>query len=1013
MMYSTMRGAILASSALVAVVAMPAQAAGQARQFAIEAQSATTAIGALGHQADVQIIAPRKFTQSVRTNAVRGDMTVDEALGRMLAGTGLVAQQIGPHSYAITARNQTPVIQPIRAEPASHAGPALMTGAHTALAEAPAMLAEAPSAPAEPSAQDIVVKGFRRTLMKAQDIKRSAVNLTESIVAEDMAKMPDLNLSESIQRLPGVAITREGGEGRNITLRGFSPDFTRTTLNGMEVPASSDGLDSGGFTLNAGRAFDFHVFASELFNRIDVNKTQRASMEEGGIAGSVDLYSAKPFDFKGFHFVASGQGGYNTMSRKVDPRLTLMLSNTFADDTIGLLVSAAYSKRTVYQEGFSSVRWTSPYVNGDSWANSNPTVKGTPANCGAANALNCLWAPRLPRADFFGNDQKRLGVTGSLQIKPNDRLQVSFDVLYSQLDNDRYSYNSMEWLLTHGTAGNFVGQTPLSFTVAPDGKQLIAASFNDVTSWYESRHQTSVSKFQQYVVSGDYRITDKLKFDAMAGTARDTADRNELRFYARSSPHFYSYDYTGNQDVPTISYGSYNPNNTANYINALTAANRTNNVVKENITAKANLTYTDSKFNAKVGAVFNRRMVRYAEGQGNLPSFVPSAYMKAFPIAHFGDGVVAGGLPTFAVMDFDAIARSGLISGSYTNNVGAGWTVIEKTMGTYGEVNGEFDIGSMVLRANAGARYVRTTLTSRAVIAGSPVGVERSYGNFLPAANLVLNITPDLLTRFSYARSMTRPGLSSLNIASPTFEYTTRTVGNLGNPELKPYQSNDFDLNVEYYFGKGGLIALGAFKKDIVTSLTNSVVTKPVPQEFWAAIYADPRYSASYQADPAKVPYTFATAVNAPGGNSVKGVEVTLNVPFTFLKGWMSSFGIASNYTHVSARDSTGLSPNSYNFTGYYDTGKLGVRVSVNKRDDYLLSQPGGNGHVQERKYGPTQVDFSAYYNLTKRLSLNIQGINITNEKERIYGTGDGTQYLTREFTKTGAQWFVGARYQF
>ncbi|WCT79524.1 TonB-dependent receptor (plasmid) [Novosphingobium humi] len=1012
MMHSTMRGVFLASSAMVVLAAMPAHAAGQTRQFAIEAQSATTAIGALGHQGDVQIIAPRKFTQSVRTNAVRGDMTVDEALGRMLAGTGLVAQQIGPHSYAITMRASAPALQPVHAV-SVRPGPALITGERAAMTDAPSMPAEALSAPDEAPAADIIVKGFRRTLMKAQDIKRSAVNLTESIVAEDMAKMPDLNLSESIQRLPGVAITREGGEGRNITLRGFSPDFTRTTLNGMEVPASSDGLDSGGFTLNAGRAFDFHVFASELFNRIDVNKTQRASIEEGGIAGTVDLYSAKPFDFKGFHFVASGQGGYNSMTRKVDPRLTMMVSDTFADDRIGVLVSAAYSRRTVYQEGYSSVLWTSPYINGDSWANSNPTVTGTPAPCGAAKATDCLWAPRLPRADFFGNDQKRLGVTGSLQFKPTDRMLISFDVLYSQLDNDRYSYNSMEWLLTHGPAGNFVGQTPLSFTVAPDGKQLIAASFNDVTSWYESRHQTSLSKFQQYVLSGDYRFSDKLKFDAMAGTARDAADRSELRFYARSSPHFYSYDFTANPNVAKVSYGSYDPNNTANYINALTAANRLNNVVKDNFTAKANLTYTDNKFNAKIGAVFNRRMVRYGEAQGDLPSFAPSSYMQAFPIPHFGDGVVAGGLPTFAVMNFDAIARSGLISPNYVDNSSADWTVIEKTMGGYGEVNGEFDIGGMTLRANAGARYVRTNLISRAIISGAPVQVERSYGNFLPAANLVLNITPDLLARFSYARSMTRPGLSSLTISSPVFEYTTRTVGNLGNPDLKPYQSNDFDLNVEYYFGKGGLVALGVFKKDIVTSLTNSVVSKMVPQEFWAAIYADPRYSPSYQADPAKVPYTFATAINAPGGNSVKGLEATLNVPFTFLKGWMSYFGIASNYTYVSARDSTGLSPNSYNFTGYYDTGKLGVRVSINKRDDYLLSQPAGNGNVQERKYGPTQVDFSAYYNLTKRLSLNIQGINITNEKERIYDTGDGTQILPREYTKTGAQWFVGARYQF
>ena len=138
-----------------------------------------------------------------------------------------------------------------------------------------------PAAQAEPeSAQDdntIVVTGFRGSLKEAQDIKRDAVNVVDSIVAEDIAKMPDLNIAESIQRIPGVAVSREGGEGRNITLRGFAPDFTRTTLNGMEVPASSDGLDSGGFTINSGRSFDFHIFASELFNRIDVQKSPARS----------------------------------------------------------------------------------------------------------------------------------------------------------------------------------------------------------------------------------------------------------------------------------------------------------------------------------------------------------------------------------------------------------------------------------------------------------------------------------------------------------------------------------------------------------------------------------------------------------------------------------------------------------------------------------------------------------------------------------------------------------------
>lgn len=860
---------------------------------------------------------------------------------------------------------------------------------------------------------EIVVTGFRESLLAAQQIKRNAANVLESIVAEDIAKMPDLNLAESIQRIPGVAMSREGGEGRNITLRGFSPDFTRTTLNGMEVPASSDGLDSGGFTINAGRGFDFHIFASELFNRIDVQKSQRPSIEEGGIAGSVDLYTARPFDYDGLTIVASGQAGYNSLTQKLDPRLGVILSNTFADGKFGVLFSAAYSERTVRQEGFGTVRYTSPYANGDSWADTNPTVTGqVDGSCGAADPLDCLWAPRLPRADFFGNKQKRLGLTGSVQFRPVDELTITADWLHSELDNDRRNYNSMEWLLTHGTPGNFTGQTPRSFVVGPDGRQLIAASFDNITSWYESRYQTSLSKFDQYMLSAEYDISDKLKFDVMAGKATDKADRTELRFYVRSAPHFYSYDFRSNPNVAEVSYGTWDPNNPANFIDELTGANRTNNVDKDNFTTKANFTYKDGGFSVKTGAAYSKRKVTYREGVGSTVSFTPSQYLTAFPYSDFGRGL-DGELKTFAVVDFDKLQADGKFPASYTNDIGRGWKVTEETAGGYIEVNGEFPIGGMTLRTNGGLRYVKTMLTSEAVLSGTPVSVEHDYDNFLPSMNLALEITPDVIARFGYGRSMTRPGLSSLNIAGPVFGYTTRTVSNIGNPFLKPYESNDIDLSLEWYTPNGGLVAVGFFNKDIVTSLKTDVRTQMIDPVFWPAIYADPQYDPSYNSDPAKVPYTFTIPVNAEGGNQVHGFELTLNQPFTFLPGLLSHLGVAANYTHVSARDSTGLSPNSFNATLYFDNKDYGARVSVNKRDDYLLSEPGGNGHVQERKYGPTHVDVSAFYNITDNFTISIEGINITDEKELIYGTGLGDQYLPREFSHTGAQWFIGGRYKF
>ncbi len=863
----------------------------------------------------------------------------------------------------------------------------------------------------------IVVKGIRGSLNKSREIKRKSANLVESIVAEDIGKMPDLNLAESIQRVPGVAMSREGGEGRNITLRGFSPDFTRTTLNGMEVPASSDGLDSGGVTINAGRAFDFHVFASELFNRIDIQKTQKASTEEGGIAGTVDLYSARPFDFReDFTASASVQGGYNSLSEKVDPRVAVMVSKKFLDGKFGVLLSAALSQRTVHQEGFASVRWTSPYVNGDAWDTSHLTsITGTPSSaCGAANALNCLWAPRLPRADFFGNDQQREGYTASFQFKPNDKLLLTLDALHSSLQNDRYSYNSMEWLLTHGPAGNFTGQTPLSFVIGPDGKTLTAASFDNVTSWYESRHQKSDSKFNQIVLSGKYNVNDKLTIDAMAGSASDDADRTELRFYYRSIPHFYSYDYSQDPYVPVVSWGTYDPNKASNYIDALTAANRINNVKKENFTSKIDTTYTADTFNVKAGLNYNNRKVTYSEGYGNNPTASVAQYTMPFPISNFGKGLDGPGLVPFRVADFDAIAASGLIAPGYTTNIPAGWDVGEETMGAYVEMNSEYYFGDMRLRSNVGLRYVKTNVTSSAIISGKKVEDKSSYDNYLPSINLALDVTKDVVVRASYGRSMTRAGLSSLNIAGPVFGYTTRTVGNIGNPELKPYESNDIDLGVDWFFGKEGLVSVGFFHKDIVRSLKTQIVTKMIDPSFWPAIYADPQYDPSYNADPATVPYTFTIPVNDDSGDAVKGFELTYNQPFSFLPGPWSKFGIASNYTHVSASDSTGLSPNSYNFTLYYDTGKYGARLSVNKRDDYLLSQPGGNGHLQERKFGPTHVDFSAFYNINDKLTLSLEGINITDEVERIYGTGDtGTMDLTREYSHTGAQWFIGARYRF
>lgn len=863
----------------------------------------------------------------------------------------------------------------------------------------------------------VEVKGFRGSLIKALDAKREAANTRESIMAEDIGKFPDLNVAEAIQRVPGVAISREGGEGRNIVLRGFSPGFTRTTLNGMEVPAGSDGLDSGGVTVNNSRAFDFHVFASELFNRIDIQKTQTASIEEGGIAGTVDMYSARPFDSPGFKSTVSLKGGYNDLTTEIDPRFAFLVSNTFADDTFGVLFSAAISDRSVRQEGFGSVRWQPTNQIGDgTWGDTSQltTINGTPSNyCGAEEAISCLWVPRLPRADFFGNEQKRIGLTGSLQYKPNDDMLFTLDILHSELENDRRNYNSMEWFVNRGAPGNFQGQSPVSFTVDESGKILVAGSFENVSSWYESRYQVSDSVFDQYVFSGDIQLNDRWSLDIMAGVAKNDADREEIRYYYRSVPHFYSYDYSSG-NAATVSYGDYDTTDPSNYLDVVNGSNRSNDVKKSNATAKLDLTYSGNGFDIKTGLAFNDREVEYRSGDGVFTSFDPSQYTTPFPYSDFGKGLDGATLVPFLVADFAKLEEDGILTHNYMNNESQGWVVGEKTQALYIELNSDQDLGDMLLRTNFGVRYINTEVTSEALLNGSAVSITRDYNNFLPSMNLALEVTDDVVTRFSYARSMTRPSLGSLNIAAPQFGYTTFSVSNLGNPGLNPYESNDVDFSVEWYFSEEAVVALNIFNKDIVTSLDTEEVEKLVDEEFWPVIYADPQYIATAPlGDPASQLYTHRIPVNNNDGFSVTGYELMYQQPFTFLDGWMSNFGVVANFTHVSAQDSTGLSPNSYNATLYYDEEQYGARISFNKRDDYLLQEPAGNGHAQERKFGPTHVDVSAFYNLNENLSFSLEIINLTDEVERIYGTGDGDLNLTREYSHTGTQYFVGARYTF
>jgi len=287
----------LAYSAACLLVASVTPALAQTADFNLQSQPAVNAIPMFARQAGIQIVAPAGKLDGISTQAVQGAMDRHVALKKLLAGTPLVVSS-DDGKVVILQLADAP-----KPAPAVHSKPEALNNA------------------AEDRPMDeVVVSGYVQSLEEARAIKRDAVGNEEAIVAEDIAAFPDLNLAESLQRVPGITINRDSGEGRQITLRGLGPDFTRTQLNGMEVLGNTaSGMDNRG-GVSRTRSFDYSLFASELFDRVIIQKSYAANQDEGGIGGTVQLSTAKPFDYDGFKVVFSGKGQNNSNTSKVTPR---------------------------------------------------------------------------------------------------------------------------------------------------------------------------------------------------------------------------------------------------------------------------------------------------------------------------------------------------------------------------------------------------------------------------------------------------------------------------------------------------------------------------------------------------------------------------------------------------------------------------------------------------------------------------------------------------------------------
>ncbi|MFN4025733.1 MAG: TonB-dependent receptor [Hyphomonas sp.] len=920
------------------------------------------------------------------------------------------------------------------------------------------------------SRQDtVVVTGFRGSLQQSLAVKRNETGIVDAITAEDIADFPDLNLAEALQRIPGVQIDRDGGEGRSISVRGLSSDFVRVQLNGMEALATTGGRDG---RANRNRGFDFNVFAAELFSSVKVAKSQDAKTDEGSLGATVMLRSAKPFDYDDFTFAAGAQASYNDLARETDPRFTALVSNRWLDGRLGGLLSVAYSTRNTFEEGSSSGRFRVPADDG-----CVPTMTGgvvtsytgttrcyqsvgtiTDANGNVLTGLaaeEAAWNaahPRIPRYGRIGYDRERLGLTGTIQFEPWDKTTITYDSLFAKLDQTR----SEEFLevISFAREGGVQGLRAVELVsgVVDDNRTLVQGTFNNVDIRTEQRIDILSTEFWQNSLTLEHDFTDRFRMTGLAGLSRAIGKNPQqttisLEVYDVDG---YSYDYS-NPNLPAFNYG-FDVTNPANYVfsssTALGDASiirlRPNKTMNSYETVRLDLEYdlTDV-FTLSGGASYKEFGFRVnewrkpAEGVSaqTLALLAANGFTQAdytTTVNGFGRGMdLPPGTPTSWVIP-DLNALNNIINfdcdcvneyGDWRRTVFPGETrsTFEKSTGAFVQIDWRTELASMPFRGNFGVRYVETELSASGILSGSDIEVSNSYSNTLPALNMVLEPVENVLVRFAAAQTIARPSLNALTPGGSVSFGTDSLTLNTGNPALAPIKSDNLDFAVEWYPWDEALFSVAVFRKDIKSFIQRLRRTN-VP--FSETGFPNDLLPPGFGPD---TPVTFTGWFNTDGG-VLNGIEISAQTPFNFdfVPTFFQDFGGRISYSKIDSefdyiinvnagttvtQPLIGQSPESLSTTLYYQRGPFETRISSTWRDEYLTTVPAGNGNDVEGKAGTLNLDFKASYRLSDNIDLSFEAINLTDAYDERWVNSERKNNLNYEHT--GREFLIGVRYRY
>ena len=921
---------------------------------------------------------------------------------------------------------------------------------------------------ATPSEGAIVVTGFRAALQNSVNTKKRSDMIVESISAEDIGKLPDASIAESISRLPGLTSQRLSGRSNVISIRGFSPDFSTTLLNGREQTSTGDN-----------RAIEYDQYPAEIINQVNIYKTPMASLIGQGLSGTVDLRTIRPLDISSTIISVGARGVYNDLDRmnpdvdRVGWRVNGIFVDKFANDTIGIALAASYLNEPFQTEEFNSWGYATVSVCDGPYGVVVPTggtqcgaVQKVPAP-GYANAIG-KFVIGGQKSYNTSTELKRLGLMGTLQFRPTPNFTSTLDAFYSNFKDDSIK-RGIEIPLYWGGGGEVLQPNP---TV--DGDMIVGGSFTGVDAVVRNDIFERHAKLYAFGWNNEWKSDDGWR--ASADIAYSKTDRNELTFESNAGTG--RGIGVGATDTVGFNSGSSGTDFThqldySDYDLILLTSPRGWGGTQIAVDGTSILNGQDGYYNDRiiedklwqvrtdVAKEFESSFISSVQAGINYTKrskdLVPDEFFVG--IAANTDGTVSIPVPPeFRVGTADTFYGMGpmiaydplelldagvykLVPNPYGDVVVKSYSIDEKLLTPYIQANIRTDLGATELTGNFGVQAIFTDQRSKGASAtflgtnpnGSPniganvLDTKATYVDVLPSLNLSFRMPDDFVIRFAAAREIIRSRLDDLK-ASLSYNYSVGldpagnpiqfVTGESGNPDLRPWRANALDLTFEKYWGSKGYVAAQFFWK----SLKNYVYDQDTAIDIADLALSPPPNPG--------IPVASTAVINIPingQGGKLYGVELAGTLPFETFAPGLEGFGVTGgvSYTKSKIQPTPGAPTSSLpgyskwvvNATAYYERHGFNVRGSVRHRSDFIGEVSGfAANRVRRNAEAETIVDGQIGYDFQPEswlagLSIYLQGQNLTDEPFVTTNPGFSDQIIDHQ--QFGRRFLLGASYKF